>query len=103
LTARGGSAGTPVIRDLAIHVRRGAFTEARDRGPNRIGLRPGSRAVFSVGTATAYSADLIEIRELLFTLPGAAGSLRVRLDIYATAPPRKRIPVYLTAFDWRVR
>ena len=89
---------------LAIDVRRGAFTEAHDRGPRRIGLRPGSRAVFSVGTATAYSAHLIEIGRLDITLPGSQGSpLTSRLGVYATAPRGAAIPVFVTAVDWRVR
>jgi hypothetical protein len=103
--------GTPVGDDdddivarLAIGVRRGAFYEARDRGPNRVGMRPGSKAVFSVGTATAYSTDLIDIERLEMTLPGVSGGvLRTSLGLYATAPPGKRIPVFVTAIDWRVR
>jgi photosystem II stability/assembly factor-like uncharacterized protein len=92
-----------VATRLAIDVRRGAFYEARDRGPQRIGLRPGSRAVFSVGTGTAYSAHLMEVQRLDVGLPGTGGIFRVPLGLYATAPPGRRIPVSVTAIDWRVR
>jgi photosystem II stability/assembly factor-like uncharacterized protein len=103
IAAWGGPIGSDQSEQLAIDVQRGAFMEARDRGPRRIGLRPGSRAVFSVGTGTAYSAHLMEIQSLTLTLPGVVGSLHVPLRVYATAPPGKRIPVFLTAVDWRIR
>jgi photosystem II stability/assembly factor-like uncharacterized protein len=90
-------------RALAIHVKRGSFMEARDRGPKRIGLRPNSRAVFSLGTATAYSPHLIEIRAVSVILPGIPGRFDVQLRIGATAPKGHRIPMYVTALDWRVR
>jgi photosystem II stability/assembly factor-like uncharacterized protein len=92
-----------VVTRLTLDVRPGAFYEARDRGPQRIGLRPGSRAVFSVGTGTAYSARLMEIQRLDVELPGTGGVFGVPLGLYATAPPGKRIPVAVTAIDWRVR
>jgi hypothetical protein len=102
VAAWGGPASEGGAERLAIHVRLGGFYEALDKRPKRVGLRPGSRAVFSVGTATAYSAHLMEIQRLEISLHGIGGSLRVPLGMYATAPRGKPIPVFVTAISWRV-
>jgi hypothetical protein len=102
LTARGVRVGRANVHRIAIHVKRGSFMEAHDRGARPIGLRPGGNAVFSVGTATAYGPRLVELRSLRVRLPRIEGRFHVALGIDASAPRGKRVPVFLTALDWRV-
>ena len=103
LTAvRGARIGRHNIHRLAIHLRRGSFTEARDRGAHPIGLRPGGSAVFGLGTATAYGRRVVTIRSLTVRLHLVDGAFDLPLRIDASSRPGKRIPVFVTALARRV-
>lgn len=83
---------------LPIRVRHGIY-ERTDRGPRRIMIRPGQHVFFSVGTATAYQGGLhiITITRFAVTLPGTDRPKPLPIDMPATRPPRRKIPVGITA------
>ncbi len=86
---------------LRIDVRRGSIYEWPDRGAHRVALRQGQRALFAVGTATAYQGGkrLARITELHLTPPGDHGVLRLPVALLASAPRHQPIPVGVTALQ----
>lgn len=96
LSAVGHRLGGSVKR-LRIQIRRGPVYERRDPGHHHVALTPGTTASFSIGTATAYDPPLVTLTRLLVRLPGETASLPVRVQMYATAPRSRPIPVGVTA------
>jgi hypothetical protein len=83
---------------LAISVHHGMY-ERVDPGPRRAVLRPHHPLFFSVGTATAYQGGLhpIMLTQLIAVLPGTHVPITVPIDLLATKPQDRKIPVGITA------
>jgi hypothetical protein len=85
-------------RPLPISVHHGLY-ERKDPGPLRLVLRPGHPLFFSVGTATAFQGGvhLLRLTRLVVVLPGTRVPRTIRIDLLASRPAGRRIPVGLTA------
>ena len=84
-----------------ITVTNGAVNNAPQVPVKKINLKPGGKAWFAIGTATAYDPPLVTFKKMWFALePGASvsGSLKVKITQPATAPSGKPFPVGVTAF-----
>ena len=94
---RGWKAATQSVR-LGIIVHHGVYERA-DNGPRRVTVQPRQAAYFSVGTATAYQGGLhgIIINRLSATLPGTQSPKALLINLAATRPQGRRIPVGVTA------
>lgn len=105
VVAYGQPDGAGPSRRLGIRVRNGSIYERPDRGPRNVVLLPHEAAVFSVGTATAYDggAHLITVTRLGITPPGDTVSLSLRVDLAASHPRGKPIPVGVTAVQSAIR
>jgi hypothetical protein len=98
-----GHAGTQDAshsKRLGIRVRHGIY-ERTDPGPRRVVLHPDDSAFFSVGTGTAYQGGLhpIVIERLAVTLPDAQTPTTLAVDLVATRPVGRSIPVGITALS----
>jgi hypothetical protein len=93
-----GTPGATISQRLNIRVRHGIY-ERTDPGPRRVILHPHDVAFFSVGTGTAYQGGLhpFVIERLAVTLPDARAPQMVSVDLVATRPVGRRIPVGITA------
>ncbi|MCW2792442.1 MAG: hypothetical protein JWO76_1540 [Nocardioides sp.] len=92
---RSGSSGGSTPRDLAVH--HGLY-ERPDPGPARVVLRPGGSAVFSIGTATAYDGGQhLTLTRLSVALPWSAAPLALRVQLPATRPVGRPVPLGITA------
>lgn len=98
IEARGVLGREAATVPLAIAVHHGLY-ERTDPGPQRVVLRPGHDAFFSVGTATAYQGGLhpITLRRLTVVLPGTHVRKVLSINLLASRPARGRIPVGITA------
>jgi hypothetical protein len=83
---------------LAISLHHGLY-ERTDPGPRRVVLRPEHKVFFSIGTATAFQGGLhlITLTQLIAVLPGTNVPATLSIDLLASSPPGKRIPVGITA------
>lgn len=88
-------------RRLGIHLRRGSIYERTDPGPRRLVVPPYGTVSFTVGTATAYQggAHLLIITRFDITLTGETAAIPVRVQMYASGPRDKPIPVGVTALQ----
>jgi hypothetical protein len=94
-----GRPGEPsTAAHMVISVRHGTY-ERVDRGPRRLVLRPQRRAFFSMGTATAYQGGRhpIALTELVVVLPGTRIAKTLPIDMIATRPADRSIPIGITA------
>lgn len=75
--------------------------ERVDRGPRLVVVRPAEAASFSVGTATAYDGGvhLVTITALHIIVPGTAAPITLQMDMLASGPEGRPIPVGVTAFQ----
>lgn len=82
--------------DILIH--HGLYERA-DQGPRRVVVQPHHAAYFSVGTGAAYQggAHPIVITRLSVTLPGTQSARTLSIDLIATRPLGRSIPVGITA------
>jgi len=98
VTADGVSAGgrTGV---LAVREKHGDLYERKDPGRQLVLLEPGEAAVFHVGTSTAYDVGTQTITQLRIHLPDVRGRLTVPLQLEASRPPMRRIPLGVTALQ----
>jgi photosystem II stability/assembly factor-like uncharacterized protein len=99
LDAFGAHSGAANHR-LDVDVRHRDSYERADPGPHRVVLRPLQRALLSIGTAAAYQggAHLFEIDRLSLRIPHTGGPITLSgLQLYASAPRHRPIPVSLTA------
>ena len=76
---------------------RSAQLTARVAESGSVALRPGATASFSIGTATAYDLPLVTVTRLLVRLPASTQSLPVHVQMGATAPRGRPLPVGVTA------
>lgn len=82
--------------DILIH--HGIYERA-DQGPRRVIVQPQRAAFFSVGTGAGYQggAHPIVISRLVVTLPGTHSPRTLSLNLIATRPVGRSIPVGITA------
>lgn len=94
---RGWHTTKPAIR-LGILVHHGIY-ERIDRGPRPVILHSHRQAFFSVGTEAAYQGGShpIILTRLRVTLPDTQSAKTLRIDLLATRPPGRRVPVGVTA------
>jgi|tagenome__1003787_1003787.scaffolds.fasta_scaffold20927691_2 hypothetical protein len=94
-----GSLGQP--RRLRIGVRHGSVYALQDPGPARVTIPSNGSASFTVGTATAYGnrKNLLGITGLRVTVPRTTGAFAVPVDLDASGPPHRPIPVRVTALQ----
>ncbi len=100
LTAVGHPLHGPSRRvEIALH--RGPFYERSDPGPRRVDLQPGHSASFGVGTVTAWQGGkhLMDIIRLTITPPGGRTPIPLHVELPASAPAGKPIPVAVTAVE----
>jgi uncharacterized protein DUF4232 len=98
VAVRGHPVGEAGSRPIAIDVRHGVY-ERTDPGPTRLSLDPGDAAVFSLGTGTAYGGGLhlLVVTDVFVRL--VAGTVPIRVRMYATGPPGRHVPVGVTAYS----
>ena len=83
---------------LRIAVHHGIY-ERVDPGPHRLVLQPLHDVFFSIGTATAYQGGLhpITMNRLSVILPRTHTPKTLAINLMATRPPGRKIPVGITA------
>jgi hypothetical protein len=100
LAAFGHAPGGPTQR-LPIEIHRGSVYEREDPGARTVVLPSQGAAVFTVGTATAYGgADgRLAITSLRVAVPHTAGTFAVPVNLDASSPARRPVPVRVTALQ----
>lgn len=87
------------VMQLPIAVRRGRSYERIDPGPHPVVIQPLHEVFFSIGTATAFQGGrhLITLTRLTIVLPVTNAPKTLPINLLASKPPGRRIPVTITA------
>ncbi len=100
IEAWGNAGGTNTNQSvrMGILIHHGIY-ERVDHGPLPVIVKPHHAAFFSVGTGAAYQGGLhpITIDRLSVALPGTQSAKTLSLNLLATRPVGRRIPVGVTA------
>lgn len=98
--------GYPAILRLATRtgakpfaVTEDAVMNATHPAPHRIALRPGQRAFFALGAATAYDLPPVTFRRVTFAPVPGATPMTVRIALPASRDAGQPFPLGITAYQ----
>jgi hypothetical protein len=93
-------ASTSTSARLKISLSHGLYERA-DAGPHTIVVTKDHPAMFSLGTDSAYQGgrNHVSITRFRIALPGSTTAVNLHVDMRATFPPGKPVPIGITALQ----